>query len=479
MKKLRLFLVNVGFRVRMYPLATPPLGQMYLAAYIRKHFDVDVQVENQRETNISTEKLARQIIDFRPDIVGLGALTPFAHHQRELAEKIRAGLKDAIIVLGGPHISSFGAQALEKAAAADCAVSGEGERSFELICRCYLEGDGKDFSEVPGLHWRKDGVVVSNPGIAPVIEELDSLPMPAYDLIDLPRYWKVNSMAPIPRRRYATLFSTRGCPYGCTWCHRVFGKQCRFHSAERIADEVEFLSNKYGIDDFEFVDDIFNLDRKRILELAAVFGRRKMRPRFVFPNGLRGDILDEETIDALVDGCGMYFCSFALETGSPRLQQLMGKRLRIPRFLDNIAYAVRKGVFTNGFMMLGFPTETAEELQMTIDVANHSQLHTGSFFTVTPFPNTELYKIACQIAPEKLEAINYEDMTYISIRVNISSVSDRELFYYQRKANIQFYLNPRRFYRMWRDFPQRSLLFLYAPMALQRMTKGLLFKSDE
>ena len=469
-KRLRVFLVNVGFRHPLYALVTPPLGVMYLAAYLRSKFDADVRIVNQRLYNCSNNDLVKEIADFEADVVGLGAITPMAHYLAQISRQVRAALPKSLIILGGPHVSAFGAKAMARTDA-DAAVPGEGELALEMIIRAHL--DGADFSGIPGVVWRNaGGEVVTNPGAVPVVKDVDSLPFPAYDLIDLPAYWRRQSMAPIPRRKYVSIFSSRGCPYGCKWCHCIFGKRFRAHSAERIADEVEHYQRTYGVRDVEFIDDIFNHDRKRVLEFCELAQRRNLGLEICFPNAVRGDTLTEEVIDALVSA-GMYWCSFALETGSPRLQEDMGKRLNIPRFLENIELTARRGVFTNGFMMLGFPTETEEEMQQTIDVACESPLHTASFFPVTPFPGTEIYDMVMRANPEKFGHLDYDDLSYCEMNVNLSTVPDDVLFRYLRKANRQFFMNPRRLARIVRDFPQRRLLPMYAPTLAYRLTKGL------
>ncbi len=470
MKRLKIFLANVGLRRPTYPLASPPMGILYLAAYLRKHFEADFVLINQREDNIPNDDLLRKIRDFAPDVVGFSSLTPAAHSVPYLTESVRSALPKALILLGGPHASSFQEAALE-GTSADASVPGEGELAFEQILRRHL--DGSDFSDIPGVHWRdKDGRVVSNPGRLPYIEDLDSLPFPAYDLIDIKKYWRLQSMPPIPRRKYISLTSSRGCPYHCGWCHRIFGDQFRFHSADRIADEVEHYVKTYGVNDIEFLDDIFNYDPRRVLGFNRELHKRNIRLKIAFPNGVRGDMLTEEVIDSMVDS-GTYFCSFALETGTPRLQKLMGKHLNIPRFLKAVEMAVNRGIFANGFVMLGFPTETEEEMLQTIRVATDSYLHTASFFTVVPFPGTQVFRYAQEMKPERLVSLKYDNIDFSLAPVNLSTVPDEVLFGFQRQANRQFFGKPSRIYRIMRDFPQRRRLPYYIPIYVSRVTKDL------
>ena len=474
MKPLRILLVQVGRRRAMYPHVSPPMGILYLAGYLRSKFDTEIRLVSQRLENCSNEEVVRRAVDLNADVVGLGAVTPTARNQRDIARQVRQALPNALVVLGGPHVSAFGPRVLEETEA-HVAVPGEGEHALEAVLRAHF--DGGDLADVPGVMWRnEDGRVVTNPGQVPLIEDLDSLPFPAYDLIDLRAHWHRQSMPPIPRRKYVSMFSSRGCPFDCMYCHRVFGKKLRVHSAERIIEEIEYYQRQYGVKDVEFLDDIFNLDRKRLAAFCDLVGRRGLNIKIAFPNALRGDILTEEEIDALKQA-GMYYASFALESGSPRIQKLIRKNLNIPRFVENIERAAKRGVFTNGFAMLGFPTETEEEMQQTIDVACNSLLHTVSFFTVTPFPGTALYETAAQLYPERLAQLSYDDMDYCSLPLNLSAVPDDVLFRYQRKANRVFFMNPVRMFRLVRDFPQRHLLPLYIHHYAYKLLKGLLSAS--
>ena len=467
---MRFFASNVGVYSFLYPLVTPPMGIMYLGAYMRQQFGAEVRLVNQRLDNLSDEEVVRQAVDFGADIVALSSLSAMHRHQENISRMVRQALPKALILLGGPHVSSFGAAALV-GTDADAAVPGEGELALASIVKAFKAG--ADFSGIPGIYWRdKTGTIVNNPGSTEIIQDLDSLPMPAYDLIDLPKYWKRQSMSPIQQRVYASLVSSRGCPYGCSWCHEIFGKRYRTHSADRIIEEIDYLQRNFGVYEFEFLDDIFNLDHKRLAEFCGQVQRRDKKIKFTFSNGVRSDILTNEEIDALV-GAGMYFCSFALETGSPRMQKLMRKHLDIDKFLSVVDYAAGRGVFTNGFVMLGFPTETREDMEMTLKTACRSRLHTASFFTAMPFPNTEMYQMALQSHPDKLASLDYLESDYGRTRINVSAEPDEVLWQYQNRAYREFY-GPRRVLRIIRSYPEPLRLLRYIPTMTSRLFKGII-----
>jgi anaerobic magnesium-protoporphyrin IX monomethyl ester cyclase len=470
MKRLRVFLANLGRRTVNFPNSTPPMGILSLAAYLRSRLDLDLLLMDQGAENVSVGSVVRRAADFGAEVVGLSVMTPHASMLGPLTHALRAALPEALIVVGGAHVSSFEEGALA-GNIADAAVSGEGECALEQVIRARQEG--ADLTSIPGLLWRDaGGAIIRNPGSIPLIEELDGLPFPAYDLLDVRKYWALQSFSDLPPRKYLSLFSSRGCPCKCSYCHRVFGKRFRAHSPERVVAEIEHCTKVFGVTEIEFLDDIFNFDPQRVLDICDLIARRNLKLRISSPNGLRADLLTEEVIDALV-GAGLYYTSFALESGSPRMQQFMGKHLDIDKFLLGVRWATDRRVFTNGYTMLGFPTETEEDMQATLDVACNSRLHTATFFTVIPFPGTELYTYVAKNAPDKLKGIDYEDAEYSGIRINLSEVTDEVLFGYQRGGWRRFYLNPARLARIVRDYPNPWHLPHYLPPYVIRATKGL------
>lgn len=465
----RLFLANIGARTIKNPSITAPLGLLSLAAWLRDRFPLDVMVLDQRLENCSVTELVKRAQTFGADVLGFRVLSADAGMMRDATLQARQALPHSLILLGGPHPSAFGAQALE-GTAANAAVVGEGELTFERIMEAYLGGD--DFGHIPGLAWRtREGEVLTNPGSMPLIEDLDKLPFPAYDLVDVRKYWQFGSFVLGPPRPHISMFTTRGCPYQCIYCHRVFGKQFRFQSAERVVAEMDFYRKQYGIRDVDFIDDSFNLNKNRVLAICDSIRQSLPGTTFGFPNAIRCDILNREIVDAMV-GAGLQFTSCALESGSPRIQEYMGKRLNIPKFLENVELLAARRVFTHGFVMLGFPTETEAELKETVRVTCESQLDAATFFSVVPFPNTDLYRLVERDAPEKLKQVNYEGTYYTGARINLSTAPDKVFFRCLHGAWHRFYMNPRRLVRLVRHYPRPLNMIYHVPQLLHRMTLG-------
>jgi len=452
MKPLPVTLINAGRPTFTSPAVSPPLGLLYLAAYARKHLPVSFQVIDQRGLDLPVSDVMHRIRDFNPRVVGIRCLTANAGMARQLAEAIRAEFPDVILAAGGPHASAMGGKILEDMPL-NAVIPGEGEVSFNQLLQAVASGS--DFADIPGIWWRNPaGEIIHNPGTPQYVEDIDTIPMPAYELIDVHIYSRRRNMTMLPRRpRYFSLFTSRGCPYRCVYCHSIFGKRFRPHSPERVVEEIVWLANHYGIEDFDILDDIFNMNADRVFKIAALLKQKNIKVRFAFPNAMRTDILTEEVMDALVD-MGTYMSAFALETGSPRLQKVIGKNLNIEKYLAGVRMAARRRIFSYGFAMLGFPGESAEEMQMTIDTICNSDLHAVLFFTVTPFPGTPLFEQALRDHPERLQRLDYEGKDYLfKLTANLSQVSDEELTRKLKEANHRFYMNPRRIMKIIRDYP--------------------------
>ncbi len=470
MSKLRIFLANLGRRTFMQAEAVPPMGILTLAAYLRSRLDLDLLLMDQRVENASVEAVVRRARDFGADVVGLTVLTPYAGMLGPMTRGLRAALPKALTVIGGPHVSAFQEGALA-GNVADAAVAGEGETALEQLIQARQAG--ADLTSIPGLLWRDGGgAVTRNPGSTPLIQELDALPFPAYDLLDISRYWRVDSQAHLGPHKYLPLFSSRGCPWRCIFCHGIFGKRFRAHSAERVVAEIEHNRKAFGVTDIEFLDDIFNFDSKRVLEICALITKRNLKPRISFPTALRTDILTEEVLDALV-GAGLYHSMFALETGSPRMQQFICKHLDIEKYLRGVRWATDRGVYAHGFVLLGFPTETEEDMRASLDVICNSRLHGATFYSLIPYPGTDLYAYVAKHTPDKLKRLDFDDMEFIGSRINLSEVPDEVLYRYKREGFRRFYLNPARLARLVRDYPNPWSLPHFIPIYLDRLTKGL------
>jgi anaerobic magnesium-protoporphyrin IX monomethyl ester cyclase len=379
----------------IWPAVEHSLGLLYLAAVLRKeHGDsVDITIRtlvSNPYTADSEQRLVQSwLTELEPDLVGIRSLTLGAKALRMVAETAKAHNPGCVVVAGGPYATDAPEDALS--GPIDCVAVGEGEWTFAEMVECLL--DNRGYSDVRGLAFLRAGKLVRTPA-RPMIENLDDLPFPAWDLVDhdlfTNRYLDFTSKI---FRRHGNILSTRGCPYHCAYCHNILGKTFRARSPESVFSEIRHLHDTYGLTDFQFIDDIFNLDLDRAKAICDLIIDSGLDLTFSFPNGVRADRMDAELIDKMARA-GTRFMSYAVETASPRLQKLIRKNMDLDKAFTAIEQTTQAGIITRGYFMLGFPGETEEEVLATIDYAKRSALCGVTFFAVVYYPGTPLYHLA-------------------------------------------------------------------------------------
>jgi len=440
-----------------------PLGIMMIAAQAREAGYPDVHLLDMKVEDWTPERCCEELERLRPDVVGLSAMTYEAGCMHALARLIKARLPGTVVVGGGPHPSVAAGDVLADEAL-DFVVRGEGELTFaELLDG--IAADRADWTGCEGLSWRRGSEVVHEPD-RPAPNDLDAMPFPAWDLIQHEKYHKVPRGGVIyAHKEFATMFSSRACPWRCTYCHNSYGKKFRERSGENVLEEMELLVTKYGVKEFVFMDDIFNLRRERAATIAQGIIDRGWKVRLTFPNGFRGDILDEELV-VLLKQAGMYRCMVAVESASPRIQKVMKKRLKIEKVRHIVDFIARQGVMVHGAFMLGFPTETEEEMRATIDWAANSSFHTAAFFRVIPFKGTELF--------EQVEHAGFELPSDWSAYepyqsdINLSEVPEEQILRLRKTAYRRFYFNPRRLFRIFKLIPNKANMLPFLTLLFAR-----------
>ncbi len=227
------------------------------------------------------------------------------------------------------------------------------------------------------------------------VSRLDDLPFVDRSLVDYEKYNRFIGQAMV--KNCLSLMATRGCPYKCAYCHKIWPKRHYARSAENIIQEIQIYYDM-GIRRYSFVDDIFNLDKKNSSRFFELIIRQGIDVQLFFPGGFRGDILSLDYIDLLVEA-GTVNVALALETASPRLQKFMGKGLNIERFRENIEYFCQKypQVILELFTIMGFPTETEEEAVMTLDfIKSLKWIHFIYANILKIFPHTDMEKLALE-----------------------------------------------------------------------------------
>ena len=436
------------------PSAAPPLGLLYLSAYLRKHTQHQISICDARFKEYSFDTIEGIIREEKPDLLGITSFSLENKEAHEIAKRGKKAAPQASVVIGGPYATSDYNQALADSNI-DIAVIGEGEKSFHQLVTALDRGE--DWTGIRELAFRQNGSVAKTE-MREFIDELDELPYPAWDMIPLEEYFNRRGTKKRTcfnqhqmRQRVLSIFTTRGCPYRCSYCHNLFGKKLRKRSVENVIGELRLMKDTYRVNEVEIIDDIFNLDLDRAKQIFRRIVEEKFDMKFSFPNGLRTDRLDEELLDLFKQG-GAYRLVFAIESGTPRIQKLIQKNLNIAKAQENIALAAKRGFSMGGFFMMGFLDETEEEIWNTINFALKSKLQTAAFFIVTPFPNTEIWQQAQKIGLN-LDA-TFEN--YQKVSANISKVPSKRLMQLRKLAFRRFYLNPWRLWSFMRTTPWKD-----------------------
>lgn len=431
-------------------IATPvPLGIGYVASYLLNRRPADaIKLIDARNLRLSPEEILEQAKNFSPDLIGISAINFEADQVYLLSQALKKNLRNIPIVLGGPYASANREMILEKNPAIDYLVVCEGEETFYELVEALERG--QKFSEIRGLIYRENGQIRTNPE-REFIKDLDSLTF-NWELINPRSYFRRrgrNSENIIKySHRCLSIITSRGCPYGCIFCHNIFGKKFRARSAEKVVAEISMLVRNYGLRELELVDDSFNFELERAKQICRGIIAEKLGIHISLPNGIRGDLVDEEFLD-LLKSAGFYRIAFAVESASPRIQKVIRKKIDLNRVKWAIAQTTSRGMLATGYFIMGFPEETEEDIEMTIRYAEESQLSIASFFYLNPFPGTE---VARKAGEKNLADKLFRD--YSTLTVNLSKVSDKKLHQLNKRAYRKFYLNPARIWRILKLTPK-------------------------
>ena len=434
---MRILMVKGASFNREVPQYSYPLGLMYLASHLRAaQPDHKIELVDLRCHRDPYSVLRGRLESWKPDVVAISVLTCEAASLHKTAAMAKELVPGTQVIVGGPHISACTGDVADDLNV-DLMVIGEGEAPFtELIGKLSA---GEEPVGVPGTAWRTGTGMEQGPPVE-LIADLDSIPFPAWDIVDISVYAKMGRAGNVRRGRYLPIFTSRGCPFQCYYCHNVFGKKFRARSAENVVEEIRQIVEKYGITDLEIYDDIFNLDLERAKSICHMLLDLNLGLSLSFPNGVRADRLDREIVDLLAR-VGTTNLAVAVETASPELQKKIGKNLDTARVKEAITWADQAGIVTNGYFMLGFPGETADQVRQTIEYAEKTDLFFASFFIVTPYPGTPLWDQT--MSAEATSSLDFSDYNYLSGYFNLGDMSPEELRTLQKQAYKRFYASKR------------------------------------
>ncbi len=418
---------------RLLGLKAPPLSLMYLASFLRADgFSVSILDDNIEE--LGPAKVAEEVKKHGSRIVGFTASTSTLSSAFSYIDAVKHLVPETLTILGGPHVSFLPQETLLRCEALDVAVMGEGE---ETLCELVRKVESnEEFTEVKGIAYRRgNGIKVNLP--RELISDLDKLPLPARDIVHFNRY-----RDPVGKKPLGSMMTSRGCVFGCNFCasSRMMGNRFRYRSPGSIVEEMSELVDRYHVDNIEFIDDNFMLNKKRALAIASEIRNGGIEVSFAASS--RVDTMDKAVIEDLRRR-GLSTLYLGLESGSQRVLDLMNKGVKLQQGIDAVKLTKESSIRTFGSFIFGYPGETLEEMDQTINYSIKLDLDFAQFSILTPYPGAPIYE---DLLRKDLFAVqNYDRFTAMDPIVHYERLGMRSGSVMQKlnMAYLRFYCRPR------------------------------------
>lgn len=366
----------------------PPQPLIFLGAYLRAHNE-DCRLIDANALSLNIEETVNQILSHAPKYVGFTSPTMLISTVGKIAEKIKGLRPDIVTIAGGPHISAMPYETMKLYRHIDIGVIGEGE--LTLIQLLNALRNTLPLGGINGIIYR-DNVSLKITAARMYIEDIDTLPFPAWDMLpEITKYYQ-QSAARIDRLPNISLVSSRGCPFQCIFCARnVFGNVTRTHSAEYILKMIQYLKTRYKIKSISFEDENFVIYRKRLIEFCNRIIDEKINITWDCAsnvNAVTPEIL------SLMKKAGCWQINYGIESGSQRILDFIKKNVKLGDITRTLQMTKDAGIQTKGYFIIGHPTETLESIQETITFIKAIPLDVFQMSFMIPLPGTELYSIA-------------------------------------------------------------------------------------
>jgi anaerobic magnesium-protoporphyrin IX monomethyl ester cyclase len=446
----RILLVNPKSKLPIDTRTSPPLGLAYLAALSER------VAERLRIYDGDVEGVALEAIldQFKPDIVGITANTTQIMAAWRDASLVKAASESTPVVLGGPHPTSLPEESAVRAEI-DVVVRGEGEAVWLQLVGVLRDGNSLEnrdawdaaLAEIRGITFKTGtGEVVNNPDQATIpVEELDRMPYPAWHLFKLDLYTNLQPTVDQVEGPSLPILTSRGCPYRCSYCSQIGPRRWRARSADSVVDEWRWLVREVGAAEIGVLDDSFNIDRMRVLEICQRLVDEGLdHIPWIMINGIRANLADTEVLGAMKKA-GCLRAAFGVESGNQSiLDTVVDKHLTLDQVRSAFTAAREVGLETIGFFIIGLPGETEETMDDTIRFACELDPVVANFSIATPFPGTDMYQTVT--AKGRVLADTWDDFVFFEgkARFEMPGLPADLVERKWKEAYRRFYLRPKR-----------------------------------
>lgn len=396
---MKILFINPGYSLRdLYgDLAEsgnelPPQNLAGLAAVTRKN-GYETAIMDCAAMRMDMPTLLETVSEFSPDFVGITSTTITVENANYLAAEIKKNLPSTKIIAGGPHITALSEETLERFPAIDVGVVGEGEET--LIELLNSMSNGKPFNEVSGIAFRSsNGEIIVKPR-REIIENIDTLPLPAWDLLPPIRKFYRPPGDSINRMPAVGLVTSRGCPGKCIFCDNItFGRRFRPHSAGYVLRMIRELVENHGVKEIYFEDDYFMASGKRLIEICNGLIEANLDLTWTCTGRISKAV--DNALLSLMKRAGCWQICYGIESGSQEILDIIQKGTRLNDIRECIEKTRQAGLSVKGFFMLGNFMETEETIKKTLDLIHELPLTDFHMCYFVPFPGSPAYGIAEQ-----------------------------------------------------------------------------------
>jgi radical SAM superfamily enzyme YgiQ (UPF0313 family) len=340
---------------------------------------LDLQVEDADLIQVLREE--------NPQCVGVSGTTQSRFNSFKIIEAVKSIDRDIVTLYGGPHATPAAEDTLQHIRSIDAVVRNEGELTVLEIMSALKKHRRIDFAPVAGVSFYKDGRVVHNPA-RPFIRDLDQLPLPAWHLFRMESYRQTMEFLDVPGHAIVT---SRGCPFQCSFCSArlLWGRRYAARSAQNVADEVQHLAERYGIQGFKIFDSTFTVNRRHVLAICSELKKRGLH-RLPWECEIRADTVDLELLQEM-QSAGCYYIDMGLESASARVLKQICKGVTLKQVQDVIGWCNDLGLMTKLFLTWGHPTETYREALETVRFMErnlHRVQHMAAHVGILIYPGT-------------------------------------------------------------------------------------------
>ena len=426
----------------------PPFGLTCIAAYVREKF-FSVNILDASAENLSSEEVFKFIRKHQPKVIGFSAMTPQFCRAANLARELEKLFPDILIIIGGHHASILPEDTLKDNPCFDILVHGEGEETaLEILNHYKVKGWNKEkflkdtnyLKTIEGIafHDQDHNVIINKP--RKQIQDMDSLPRPAWDLLPLNKY------IPLPNqylnKPVIHMVAIRGCPFDCNFCSNpaIFGKKIRAKSPERVVEDILHVRDKYGIKEISFWDDTMTINRKWMEKFCNCMIETQANVTWTCYS--RVDTVNFNMLKLMKkSGCWNIF--YGYESGDQELLDNIDKGITLDQIRRTNQWTKDAGIEVRASFMIALPGETPEKAKQTIDFAIELEPEYAQFCITTPYPGTKLYESAKKSGKllEDFSKYNIWEAVYIPKGYK----NAEQIMAIEKLAMRKFYFRPRFF----------------------------------